>query len=145
MSVMDRGEILVILAGYSEPMKRVISSNKGFSRRVTKFFDFNDFSSEEIAQIVHLKMNKQAEESHMYGFKLHPSCSVDAITKLIEVETTEEQRNIMNGGVADQLLVNARENFDEVLDCDIIKVDDILTITLKDLERGLRSLNRCKK
>ncbi|KAF9615382.1 hypothetical protein IFM89_023033 [Coptis chinensis] len=62
MSVMDRGNIVVIFAGYSEPMKRVISSNEGFSRRVTKSFVFDDLSNEELAQIVHVKMNKQTAE-----------------------------------------------------------------------------------
>ncbi|KAF9612475.1 hypothetical protein IFM89_000223 [Coptis chinensis] len=139
MSVMERGEISVIFAGYSEPMKRVISSNEGFRGRV-KFFDFNDFSSEKIAQIVHLKMSKQAEESPIYGFKLHPYCSVDVITKLIAIETTEEQRKIMNGDLADQMLVNARENM-VLLACVTVEADDLLTITLKYLERGHRSLN----
>ena len=37
MSVMDTGKIVVIFAGYSEPMKLVIASNEGFCRRVTKF------------------------------------------------------------------------------------------------------------
>ncbi|KAA8523115.1 hypothetical protein F0562_009538 [Nyssa sinensis] len=71
MSVMDSGKVVVIFAGYSEPMKRVISSNEGFCRRVTKFFHFDDFSSEDLAKIFHLKMNNQAEDSLLYGFKLH--------------------------------------------------------------------------
>ena len=29
MSVMDSGKVVVIFAGYSEPMKRVIASNEG--------------------------------------------------------------------------------------------------------------------
>ncbi|PWA77332.1 hypothetical protein CTI12_AA057820 [Artemisia annua] len=47
MSVMDSGKVVVIFADYSEPMKRIISSNEGFCRRVTKFFTFDDFSHRE--------------------------------------------------------------------------------------------------
>ncbi|MCE3051904.1 hypothetical protein HAX54_051171 [Datura stramonium] len=79
MSVMDSGKIVVIFAGYSEPMKRVIASNEGFCRRVTKFFHFDNFSSEDLAKILHLKMTNQADCSLLYGFKLHPSCSSGTI------------------------------------------------------------------
>ncbi|MBA0784077.1 hypothetical protein Gotri_001698 [Gossypium trilobum] len=140
MSVMDSGKIVVIFAGYSEPMKRVIASNEGFCRRVTKFFHFSDFNSEELAKILHIKMNHQTEESLLYGFKLHSSCSVDAIARLIEEETTEKQRKEMNGGLVDPMLVNARENLDLRLDFNCINADELRTITLEDLKAGIQLL-----
>ncbi|MQL72840.1 hypothetical protein Taro_005183 [Colocasia esculenta] len=133
MSVMDSGKIVVIFAGYKEPMQRVISSNEGFCRRVTKFFYFDDFNSVELAQILHLKMKDQVESSLLYGFRLHPSCSVESVAELIEKETTEKQRKEMNGGLIDPLLVNARENLDYRLGFDCINVEDLLTITMEDL------------
>ncbi|KAF9615381.1 hypothetical protein IFM89_023032 [Coptis chinensis] len=142
MSVMDSGKVVVIFAGYHEPMKRVISSNEGFCRRVTKFFVFGDLSTEELAQIVHLKMKSQAEDSPLYGFKLHSSCTVDAITNLLERETTEKQRKEMNGGLVNPMLVNARENLDLRLDFETADTDDLLTITIADLEGGVRSLTQ---
>ncbi|GAB4839210.1 hypothetical protein Ancab_028738 [Ancistrocladus abbreviatus] len=141
MSVMDAGKIVVIFAGYSEPMKRVISSNEGFCRRVTKFFHFNNFTSEDLAKITHLKMNSQTEASSLYGFNLHSSCTVEAIAALIERETTEKQRQAMNGGLIDPMLVNAREYLDLRLSFECIDVDELLTITLADLEAGLRLLS----
>lgn len=140
MSVMDSGKVVVIFAGYSEPMKRVISSNEGFCRRVTKFFHFDDFSSEDLAKILHLKMSNQAEHSLLYGFKLHLSCSVEAVAAMIERETTETQRKEMNGGLIDPLLVNARENLDLRIDFECIDTDSLLTITLEDLAAGLQLL-----
>lgn len=140
MSVMDSGKVVVIFAGYSEPMKRVIASNEGFCRRVTKFFYFNDFSSEELAKILHIKMNNQVEDSLLYGFQLHPSCSEEAVAELIQRETTEKQRKEMNGGLVDPMLVNARENLDLRLSFDCIDTDELRTITLEDLEAGVRLL-----
>ncbi|KAG8376022.1 hypothetical protein BUALT_Bualt09G0019700 [Buddleja alternifolia] len=140
MSVMDSGKVVVIFAGYSEPMKRVINSNEGFCRRVTKFFHFDDFSSEDLAKILHLKMSNQAENTLLYGFKLHPSCNVEAVAALIERETTEKQRKEMNGGLVDPMLVNARENLDMRIDFECIDTDSLLTITLEDLEAGLQLL-----
>lgn len=142
MSVMDSGKIVVIFAGYSEPMKRVISSNEGFCRRVTKYFHFNDFSIEDLAKILHLKMTYQAEGSLLFGFKLHPSCSVETVAALIKRETTEKQRKEMNGGLLDPMLVNARENLDFRLSFDCVDAEELLTITLEDLEAGLRLLSQ---
>ncbi|KAL0410661.1 UNVERIFIED_CONTAM: protein CfxQ [Sesamum latifolium] len=140
MSVMDNGKIVVIFAGYSEPMKRVISSNEGFCRRVTKFFHFDDFSSMDLAMILHIKISNQAEDSLLHGFKLHTSCTVQTVAALIERETTEKQRKEMNGGIVDPMLVNARENLDLRIDFECVDTDSLLTITLEDLEAGLRLL-----
>lgn len=142
MSVMDSGKIVVIFAGYSEPMKRVIASNEGFCRRVTKFFNFNDFGSEELAQILHIKMNNLAEGSLLYGFKLNSNCGIEAIAAMIEAETTEKQRKEANGGLVDTMLVNARENLDFRLSFDCIDIEELLTITLEDLEAGLGLLSQ---
>jgi ATP-dependent Clp protease ATP-binding subunit ClpA len=142
MSVMDSGKIVVIFAGYCEPMKRVITSNDGFCRRVTKFFYFDDFSTTELAEILHMKMNNLNDSSLLYGFKLHPSCSIDAIAELIARETSEERRKQMNGGLVDTLLANARENLDLRLDFNCNDVDTMITITLEDLEAGLRQISR---
>jgi hypothetical protein len=142
MSVMDSGKIVVIFAGYCEPMKRVIASNDGFCRRVTKFFYFEDFSTTELAEILHMKMNSLNDSSLLYGFKLHPSCSIDAIAELIARETSEERRKQMNGGLVDTLLANARENLDLRLDFNCDDVDTMIMITLEDLEAGLRQISR---
>ncbi|KAK3156547.1 hypothetical protein QOZ80_2AG0108600 [Eleusine coracana subsp. coracana] len=142
MSVMDSGKIVVIFAGYCEPMKRVITSNDGFCRRVTKLFYFDDFSTTELAEILHMKMNSLSDSSLLYGFKLHPSCTIDAIADLIARETSEERRKQMNGGLVDTLLVNARENLDLRLDFNCDDVDTMITITLEDLEAGLRQISR---
>ncbi|KAJ0989266.1 hypothetical protein J5N97_007622 [Dioscorea zingiberensis] len=140
MSVMDSGRIVVIFAGYREPMKRVILSNEGFCRRVTKFFYFDDFTTTELAQMLHIKMTDQEERSSLYGFKLHPSCTVEAVAELIHSETTEELRKQMNGGLIEPLLANARENLDLRLDFDCSDADELITIMMEDLEAGLRLL-----
>ncbi|KAI0524338.1 hypothetical protein KFK09_003705 [Dendrobium nobile] len=142
MSVMDNGKIVVVFAGYCEPMKRVIASNEGFCRRVTKFFNFDDFTTAELAQILHLKMNFEEPNSSLYGFKLHPLCTVEAVADLIYKGTTEKQRKEMNGGLIDPLLSNARENLDLRLDFDCFDAENLVTITMEDLVEGLRTLSK---
>ncbi|KAL5720980.1 hypothetical protein ACHQM5_013595 [Ranunculus cassubicifolius] len=144
MSVMEDGNIVVIFAGYAEAMKKVIASNEGFNRRVSKFFTFTDYDPTDLAEIVHVKMTKQSEKSHFYGFKLHSSCSVEAIKDLITRETTEQQRSKLNGGLADLMLTNALEKLDLRLDFKTTDTNDLRTITMQDLKKGIRALARCK-
>ncbi|KAL2229005.1 UNVERIFIED_CONTAM: Protein CfxQ [Sesamum indicum] len=140
MSVLEDGDLVVIFAGYTEPMKRVFSSNEGFCRRVTHFFQFDDFSCKELAEMLMVKMGRQDEKSRLCGFKLHPSCTFDVVVALIERNSTEKLRNKMNGGLVDHMLNNARENLDSRLSFDS-KGDELLTITLQDLEAGLQLLS----
>eukprot|EP00252_Welwitschia_mirabilis_P008053 TRINITY_DN19760_c0_g1_i2.p1 TRINITY_DN19760_c0_g1~~TRINITY_DN19760_c0_g1_i2.p1 ORF type:complete len:411 (+),score=96.53 TRINITY_DN19760_c0_g1_i2:63-1295(+) len=141
MSFMDTGKVVVVFAGYAEPMKRVICSNEGFCRRVTRYFTFNDFNERELAEIVHIKMGEQEENSLLYGFKLHPNCTAEAIADLLIRRTTEKQRKELNGGLVGPMLVNARENLDLRLDFDCCDPEDLVTITLDDLEAGLRFIS----
>ncbi|KAL0333865.1 UNVERIFIED_CONTAM: protein CbbX [Sesamum angustifolium] len=140
MSVLEDGDLVVIFAGYTQPMKRVFSSNEGFCRRVTHFFQFDDFSCKELAEMLMVKMSRQDERSRLCGFKLHPSCTFDAVVALIERNSTGKLRNKMNGGLVDHMLNNARENLDSRLSFDS-KGDELLTITLQDLEAGLQLLS----
>lgn len=140
MSVLEDGNILVIFAGYTEPMKHLMSSNKGLCRRVTRFFHFDDFSSRNLAEIMHVKMTKQKKGSEYCGFRLHPFCTLEAITAVIEKESTEKLRNKMNGGLVDHMLTNAIENLDTRLSLDC-EGYELLTIMLNDLEVGLKQLS----
>ncbi|KAH7841395.1 hypothetical protein Vadar_029359 [Vaccinium darrowii] len=88
------------------------------------------------------RMNNQAQDSLLYGFKLHPSCTVDVVATLIERETSGKQRKEMNGGIVDPMLVNARENLDLRLNFDCLDTDELLTITPEDLQAGIQSLSR---
>ncbi|KAJ4760891.1 Protein cfxQ-like protein [Rhynchospora pubera] len=135
MSVMDEGKIVIIFAGYREPMKRVIDANEGFRRRVEKFFFFDDFTPVELAEILHLKM------PCLKGYKLHPCCTIQTVASLIERETTEKLRKERNGGLIIPWLKNARDNLDERLDFDVENVEVMVTITLDDLKKGLHQIS----
>ncbi|KAB5552625.1 hypothetical protein DKX38_009936 [Salix brachista] len=85
----------------------------------------------DLANICHIKMNNQDESSSVYGFKLHSSCSGDAIAALIERETTEKQRREMNGCLVNVMLANARETLDLRLEFNCIDTNELQTITLE--------------
>jgi SpoVK/Ycf46/Vps4 family AAA+-type ATPase len=47
----DRGKFIVILAGYTNPMQKVINSNPGLASRFTRTFTFSNYSVEELTEI----------------------------------------------------------------------------------------------
>ncbi|KAL0799571.1 hypothetical protein Bca101_054746 [Brassica carinata] len=93
------------------------------------------------SMIVHIKMNSQGEDTLFFVFKLHESCTLQAIASVIERETTEKKRKEMNGGLLDTLLVNAREYLDLWLSFECVDTEEICKIRLGDSEAGLRVLS----
>jgi len=55
----QRDELVVILAGYKDPMDRFYESNPGLSSRITNHIDFPDYSVEELLQIAKLMLEDQ--------------------------------------------------------------------------------------
>ena len=47
----NRERLVVVVAGYSEPMKEFIESNPGLQSRFNKYIDFPDYSVEELYSI----------------------------------------------------------------------------------------------
>ena len=55
----QRDELVVILAGYKEPMDKFYESNTGLSSRITNHIDFPDYSVEELLKISKLMLEEQ--------------------------------------------------------------------------------------
>ncbi|CAI5469529.1 unnamed protein product [Closterium sp. Yama58-4] len=188
MSVMDSGSVVVIFAGYAEPMKRVFAVNEGFQRRVSRVFVFDDLSPLDIAQVMLLKMKQAAGEAATNGdeldvdcassahlcflyvhschntcsflrslhfllysllppvlyspphCRLHPSITPSSLAAVITRSTTEEQRRQRNGGMALPVLMDARDRLDERLDIDCCDMDELVTITMEDIEAALSNI-----
>lgn len=49
----DRDRLIVIVAGYNEPMKQFIASNPGLESRFTNYLNFPDYAPEELLEIFH--------------------------------------------------------------------------------------------
>lgn len=47
----NRDDLIVIVAGYTEPMKKFINSNPGLRSRFNKYLDFPDYNPEELTEI----------------------------------------------------------------------------------------------
>lgn len=58
----DRSDLIVIVAGYTEPMKRFIESNPGIRSRFNKMVDFPDYNGDELMAIFELIGNEHHYE-----------------------------------------------------------------------------------
>jgi probable Rubsico expression protein CbbX len=55
----QRDELVVVLAGYKEPMDKFFESNPGLSSRIANHIDFPDYSTEELLKIAKLVWEEQ--------------------------------------------------------------------------------------
>ncbi len=70
----QRGEFMVIVAGYPDEMKTFLEANPGLLSRFDKQFEFHDYSAEELFEIAkmmfekeELRLDKKAEK-HLEGY-----------------------------------------------------------------------------
>ncbi len=54
----DRDKLVVIIAGYTNEMKRFIDSNPGLQSRFNRYINFPDYSAMELVKIFHMYMKK---------------------------------------------------------------------------------------
>ena len=55
----QRDDLVIILAGYKEPMDKFYESNPGLSSRIANHIDFPDYSTDELLQIAKLMLEEQ--------------------------------------------------------------------------------------
>ena len=88
----QRDELVVILAGYKEPMDRFYESNPGLSSRITNHIDFPDYSVDELVTIAKLMLEEQQ-------YQLTPQAEIaltDYITRRKQKPLFANARSIKN-------------------------------------------------
>ena len=71
----QRDDLVVILAGYKEPMDKFYESNPGLSSRIANHIDFPDYTVDELLQIAKLMLEEQQ-------YQLTPNAEI-ALTEYI--------------------------------------------------------------
>ncbi len=116
-----RDELVVIVAGYSEPMERFISSNPGLESRFNKYIHFPDYTPDELRGIFLLNCSKN-------GYVL----SEDADAALISLCTAE---NFGNGRTVRNLFEDAvSRQANRLASLSSPTRDELMTLLPQDLE-----------
>ena len=94
----DHQDMVVILAGYTAPMKKLLESNEGIESRFPNVFNFEDYTTDELLEIGKLMVKKQ-------GFILTDGALANMRT-IIAQEAEKPSPRFGNGRFVQNLLQN---------------------------------------
>ena len=94
----DNLDMVVILAGYTAPMKKLLESNEGIESRFPNVFNFEDYTTDELMEIGKLMIRKQ-------GFTLSDGAAAN-MRAIIEEESDKPSPRFGNGRFVSNLLQN---------------------------------------
>ena len=94
----ENPNMVVILAGYTAPMKQLLESNEGIESRFPNVFNFEDYTTDELVEIGKLMIRKQ-------GFTLTEGAEANLRT-IIEEESEKPSPRFGNGRFVSNLLQN---------------------------------------
>jgi len=122
-----RDDLIVIVAGYTQPMQHFIDSNPGLKSRFNKYIEFPDYTVDELEQIFYLNCKKydyvidyRAKE------KIREMIVQRRMEKIVNFANAREVRNMFEMIITNQASRVARmEN---------PKPGDLKKITVADLE-----------
>ncbi|WP_051594196.1 AAA family ATPase [Butyrivibrio sp. AE3003] len=123
----NRKDFVVIVAGYTEPMKKFIESNPGLKSRFNKYIEFPDYSVDELEEIFYMNCNK-------YDYKVEE----DVKHQIRALITSRKMGSIDNFANAREI----RNLFEEIITNQAKRVstlkapsnEDMMTICLDDLK-----------
>lgn len=121
-----RDEFVVIVAGYTDLMKAFIESNPGLKSRFNKFFEFPDYTVDELQQIFELQCDK-------YQYKLTEEADAAVRAEINRLES-EKGENFANAREVRNLFENIITNqAARVSELDNLDEETLSTITIEDL------------
>ena len=122
-----RDKFIVIVAGYTQLMKDFVESNPGLRSRFNKFFEFPDYTADELKKIFDLQCDK-------YEYKLSDEAKQE-VHKEIERLEEEKGENFANArevrNLFEKIITNQAARVAELEDVD---QETLATITVDDLK-----------
>ena len=123
----NRDDFVVIVAGYTEPMKKFIESNPGLKSRFNKYIDFSDYSIDELEQIFYMNCDK-------YDYKVdedvkHQIRALITAKKMENIENFANAREVRN--LFEEIITNQARRISKI---ENPTGDDMMTILREDLE-----------
>ena len=121
-----RDDLIIIVAGYTEPMERFINSNPGLKSRFNKYIEFSDYTMDELMGIFDLNCRK-------YDYVVEEEARVQvrallAARKFMQVENFANGREVRN--LFEEVITNQARRLSTV---ESPTEEQLRTITLEDL------------
>lgn len=85
----DRDNLVVIVAGYKNEMKRFIDSNPGLQSRFNRYIDFPDYTGDELYKIFMMRAKK-------YKYELDPDAD-QYLRETLDYVVSHKSKNFGNG------------------------------------------------
>ena len=122
-----RDQFIVIVAGYTQLMRDFVESNPGLRSRFNKFFEFPDYTVDELQQIFELQCKK-------YQYKLTEEADAEVRKEIIRLES-EKGENFANArevrNLFEKIITNQAAR---VADLENVDEEMLTTITIDDLK-----------
>ena len=114
-----RGQFCVILAGYKDEMKSMLSANPGFESRIQFNLEFPDYDREELGEIAGTFLSKKRYD-----------IDEDALERILDItDYFREQPNFANArtvrNILDQVLMNQNLRTEDEEDNNTIILADV--------------------
>lgn len=116
----DRDKLVVIVAGYTKEMRQFIDSNPGLRSRFTRFFEFPDYTADELAEIFS-EMAKRNDYDVLSAVKAK-------VVRIVEECLRTKPKNFGNAR-------EIRKLHEEAVARQAARVDDLPSPTEKDMRR----------
>ncbi|MBQ9032385.1 MAG: AAA family ATPase [Parasporobacterium sp.] len=121
-----RSDFVVIVAGYTEPMKVFIESNPGLKSRFNKYIEFADYTMKELTEIF-LSFCKK------YDYEIDDE-NLERVTNLLRLKKTQTLENFANArevrNLFEEIITNQARRLSET---ENPSVEDLRTIVYEDL------------
>ena len=122
----DRDRLVVILAGYTDEIKEFIDSNPGLKSRFNRYIQFDDYTSEELAEI--FKRNLR-----MSRYKIKRD-AFDRVQGVIEKAVASQDKNFGNARYVRNLFEKVVQNqANRLAKMETISNDELSIITCEDI------------
>jgi SpoVK/Ycf46/Vps4 family AAA+-type ATPase len=127
----DRDRLVVIVAGYTNEMKKFIESNPGLQSRFSRYINFPDYTAEELYQIFRMYLRKNEYTITQEAAK--------NLREQLEIVVDNKTRNFGNARYV-------RNLFEKAIQCQAnrlnksknLSADELAELTLSDIQEALK-------
>jgi type VII secretion ATPase EccA len=122
----DRDRLVVVLAGYTNEIKEFIDSNPGLQSRFNRYIQFDDYSSEELAEIFKRNLRKSRYKIKRDAF--------EKLQRVIERAVASGDKNFGNARYVRNLFEKVVQNqANRLARMESIGNDELSIITVDDI------------